>query len=490
MNIVRNTIQKMFQNPFLGCLSVVLGLTGLLTLFSTFQSIFFPYQIDYVEGMMLNHAGYFLEGTPPYLPISQFPYIACPYTPLFLMIYAGFISMFGPSLVLGRLLVFGSYGVCLVMVYLILRHLTKEKHGAFPVIMGTVLFGITQYVLLWSFLLRTDMMALMWTSMGLYWVMRFKYRRLVFIAVLFFLAAYFTKQTYLMAPISVMIMMFISHRKKGLLFAALFGFGLLIISGILNTVTDGQYLLHTIAYNLNDFRVVFLINGLLTFVLKHSVMTAFSIVGVIWTLKKRQGRLISLYVLLTFFAGITCGKVGSDTNYFLEVIMGMGILTGLGLKDITVSLKTPVVYHLVLSLLIIQSVVFLFEQSKYRYYVQPIMDVNSQKQLVKHMDKIDGPILSENMGLLAITHRKVPYQPFIMTQLYQQGVWQQDGFLAQLKNQYYKAIILSFHSPMENYRYSLRTKSRFTQEMIHLIDEKYASVEKFGEYHLYRPKNN
>ena len=107
----------------------------------------FQYPLDYGEGPLLNQALRLAQGEPLYPEkIESPPYLISNYPPLYVLLNAALVALFGPSLVLGRLVSFLSTLGAALMIAQIIRHFSKEN-DILPMLTGASLFLIIPYVL-------------------------------------------------------------------------------------------------------------------------------------------------------------------------------------------------------------------------------------------------------------------------------------------------------------------------------------------------------
>jgi hypothetical protein len=92
-------------------------------------------------------------------------------------------------------------------------------------------------------------------------------------------------------------------------------------------------------------------------------------------------------------------------------------------------------------------------------------------------------VTGEHMGLLALSGRTIPYQPFELKQLSDSGVWDQTPFLTELDSGKYP-LILMFRPVWSNVH-----ERRWTPEMLALISENYRYVNNYDQTVVYEWKD-
>jgi len=121
--------------------------------FRAVPTIFLPFQINYVEGPLLNGAINVARGLGAYPPSSGLPYVINQYGPPPYYLIALVVKLFGVGLTGPRLLVF-AFAICsAVLIALLVRHWT----GSFA---AALIFGVLYLTLptvqQWMVILRVD----------------------------------------------------------------------------------------------------------------------------------------------------------------------------------------------------------------------------------------------------------------------------------------------------------------------------------------------
>lgn len=230
---------------------LLMGLVASMAVFlvGRLKTIASPFEIVYGEGLLWYQTHMLLNGIPLYQTVTSTQYLIIPHTPLFVIICSWLPGVLGDSMLGGRIItLLCGLGSCL-MVYLITKKLTKNP----LVSLLAGLLVVTTYI--FRFLVpiyRVDTMALMFSLLGIYFFMKFEERgRLVYWTVPLFLLAFFTKQVYIVAPVSVCVYLLIKNHWKfasalkfGGIYLGALGGGLLI-GGLL---TNWELIIHNFMY--------------------------------------------------------------------------------------------------------------------------------------------------------------------------------------------------------------------------------------------------
>ncbi|MEJ5286291.1 MAG: hypothetical protein CH6_2505 [Candidatus Kapaibacterium sp.] len=209
----------------------------LITLIVMLFRINYPYQLEWMEGGEIEHIIRLLEGKNIYTePSLEFiPYI---YTPFFYYIGAGMSYLFGTSLATIRFLSLFSFILSLVFTYKIIFFITKDHFWS--------IVGVGIYVLsfsttgFWFDLARVDSLANLLIIISFYFLLKETKRDIFFSAVFSFLAFY-TKQSYLLVTIFLIIPLFIQKKKLAFFFSTVY-FALVITSTVVESIlSNGWY---------------------------------------------------------------------------------------------------------------------------------------------------------------------------------------------------------------------------------------------------------
>lgn len=198
----------------------------------------FPYDIQWMEGGMVDHVRRIMAGEPLYVaPDVDFtPYI---YTPFYFYVSAAVSTVTGVGLFQLRLVSLFASLVSFALIGALVRH---ETRNTFAAIVSVGLFSAT-FVLggAWFDLARNDTLMLALVLGGMYVAKVVdSWRGVVMSAVLFTLAG-LTKQTALAIAIAIAVYYALTNWRYGLAFVAIFGGLTLAFTLALDSASNGWY---------------------------------------------------------------------------------------------------------------------------------------------------------------------------------------------------------------------------------------------------------
>jgi len=446
------------------------------------SSLLYPYQIDYGEGFLLNQAKMLSEGKNIYKDISEEPFIISNYPPLYPLLWSLFVKLFGVSFFSGRII---SIISCLTISALIYKIVLKNTNNKKVAITSALIFLASPYVYSWSTLARVDMLGLLLSILGIYLVLTGEERK-VLLSIPIFIASFFTKQFFVMAPIAAFVYLVLRREKKlALKFGFLFLISLAALFSALNYFTENQFFLHVVLYNANPFSIHRAISCYIAFIRIHwglVLLSLYYLLVVVVTKERGENvRLLLIYFILSSLFALTVGKVGSSINYFLEVIAVSSVLSGLSIKRITNS-DNERYKDLLFVILIIQMVSFAHAPFISHSW-SSVYDLESN-QMVSEQIRNMNKVLSENGGILVINGKEIYFMPFEFTQLAIQGIWDDEKIVKEIRDKSFEAIILEFNIDCIDKPYKVE---RFTPKMIESIKENYYLARRIGRFFIYLP---
>lgn len=297
----------------------------------------YPFELEWMEGGMLNEVLQILQGRPLYVsPTVEFvPYV---YNPLYFYLAAGLAWVLGPGLFALRLLsLLATLGVLTLIFRFLRREGMARPHAGLAC---GVLAGCYSLGGWWFDLARTDMVCYLFFLVGLY-ALRFRrdWPGVILTALCFWLA-FLVKQNALPLALPLLLFAVWRDRRRGLALAGLWGG--LVAGGVLllNWLHEGWYLYYTFQVPrrfllLKDAVSLFLIHDLLPlapglagagFLLvrfwrrRELERLAFyglllaATLGVAWSIRRYDGAfdnsLIPVHLALALVLGLALGEAG------------------------------------------------------------------------------------------------------------------------------------------------------------------------------------
>jgi hypothetical protein len=259
------------------------------------------------------------------------------------------------------------------------------------------------------------------------------------------------------------------NRRQALIFISSFGVIGLLLFGTINTITHGGFFINIVVANINQY-VIYqaLTMGRQLFSIWPIILISCAMVIILTFYTRNRGSLIDqvqplqqdfiFYGLVFYSLGAlitagTIGKVGSNVNYFLELIAVCTIWCGLALKLIMDQKnKVKLIF---LGLLFVQSVWVL----GYSYILSQITigdlwgkignyeSLNEKVQIAVQK----GVVLSDDfMDMVVLSGQPIYYQPFEYGELYYAGLWDPTEFINQINQNEFPLIIISGNTLEKN----------------------------------------
>jgi hypothetical protein len=465
-------------------------------------------ELDYGEGIVMWQAANVTKWKKAYHPVEEYPHIVFHYTPLFHLTSRALAPLTNNLLEAGRLTsILSLAATCLIGALLTAWTLPPGGSGfarsvaAFTA--GALFFSTPVWT--WGVLMRVDMLAIFLTVVGLTLFVGARRRPLFsFLAFVFFVAAVYTKQTSLAAPIACFILAFIERPRRAL---QLLGFstalGLVVLALLLNA-TDGLILRHLITYNQNPYfpeqilsklkyHYQYLVGPLLFAGLfpiallrprKTRLITRLRIV-LKRTLFERCVLIVAVYFWMSaLIAAATISKQGAFDNYFLEMDVAAcwlsGMLVGWLARRISFTPRRAFVFLqvIVIFVLLVQcGTAWRKIAAIQRTHAHPPVD--RSHEVVNFIKELPGPVYSEDMVILMQAGKEIPAEPAIITALAADGKWNESGFVDRIRNAEFSAIVV---------RWTLNNEGRFSPRVVKAVQERYYPIPDFSPFTIYLPK--
>ncbi len=450
-------------------ITIGLSIYAFFFILQSFILIRYPYPVAYGEGIILNQARLLAQAKPIYQDINSYPYVVGNYPLIFPFFYSFFIKFFGVTLAWGRIITFFATLLSAFLVFSVVKSEARGINNSTYWAGG--LFLASPFIYNYYPMVRVDALAFLFSLLGLYFVYRYENCWKLYLAVIFFILALYTKQLFVAAPIATLIYLCIKNFKKAVLFFVLLVGIYVVLFFIINRLTDGQFFLHNYLYNMNRFSLHQLVKMYVKTLQSHSILFGLAVFWIAY--KKRWKSLFTYYFIVAGLVALSAGKLGSNYNYFCEFVGAGIIIIGEFLNGM--EQEKALVY----SLLLMQLVIFIHAPFMTGYTRKTLTEEQIQRisQFVKNTP---GPIISEDAGLLVLNGKEVLYQPFICTQLAHQGIWDQGRFLEDITNKKFSAIILTFK--LDDF-----DRARLTDEMAEVMKNNYILKQKIGMYYIYVP---
>lgn len=414
--------------------------------------ILYPYDLDAGEGLIINRSWLLSRGENIYPSIDHEPYFVMNYTPLFEFILAGLVKVFGPQIMLGRILSVGSAVLSGFFIYKIVYNLSQRHWSA---AIAGLMFFTSAWLTSWSVLCRIDVFALMFVLAGLSLLSdenRRHHAGMIILSGICFTAALFSRQSMVAAPVACMAayLLFVNQAQDKkrhwmelkLLMGVMAGL-ITVIFIALQTMTHGEFFRHSVLYTLGTFDIDNFQRWIAEYLKTHWIVTLISAAWIVFVFLSKKISLPVLFWMSSLAVTLTAGKLGSSINYFLEFWSASCILTGLAISHFENNhqkLGKTVGSILLMVLLAVQLIIF---QKRIDFTLPADEYRQASKDLSELISRAPGDVISEYTGYSIQNGKKFIYQSFSMAQLSLSGMWSEEKILNDIKNHRFDLIVLT-----------------------------------------------
>ncbi len=418
-----------------------------IDLFIIFSRMFYPYQLEWMEGAALVQVNCLLAGKTLYVPPS-IDFVPLIYPPLYFYVSAGITKIIGFGFGALRLVSFLSSALSALVIYLAVKEKTNSKFAA---LLGAGCFAST-FILTgqWFDIARTDMLAAALSMLGIYLArenynvtlpapvvqaevseakslkprknetlqsfhsFRVTYKDLL--SGLILALAFLTKQSALGVSLAVILYYFIFNWRRAIWFALSFALSIAILYGIfwLNSVGWVNYYLFTIpAAHAFDFSIGKIISVLIG---QFAFIPVFLIAGLLPILispRKLFNDQLYRYYIVMAGALIATGVIGrlnafSGPNVYVPSYLGVALLIGLEAGWLT-ELKIHPALILLEWVLLSAQFGFLVPAYFQTKTIPTQQDRAAGDALVAKIKSYSGDVLLLDNNYLALYAGKTPY---------------------------------------------------------------------------------
>ncbi len=500
----------------------VLGLIAVTAGGALCNGLFFiaqPYQINYGEGLVAWQAAHITDPALAYAPLDRYRFMVFQYPPLFQLatraMAAAVGTMRGDLLMAGRAVsLLSAVLLCVVIGWITFQ--TLPRRTSRPMRLFAAVFAgalpTTLYNFSWTWLARVDTLAICLSFSGLVlFAVRPRAASVQILASVLMVAALFTRQTLLAAPLACILTAFLIDRRSGLRMLL----AMSILGGAVLTWlawwTHGQVLLHLFRYNQNPFSIARAALGVLmnarhvAGLLVLAGGASLAILSGFWALVRCRRRdllsanlrangyrrsvlLLAVYSVLAALSALAFGKEGSDINYFLEWNLSLAPLAGILLFRAVPAAGRVRLQPAWLAVLAIPPLLFNagFDQARSGWLrmVLPVSAVDRQnmdvfEKALAQVRATPGPVFSEDMNLLYKSGKDIPADPVMIQCLAASGISDQRPFVRMIQQQRFALIVA----------YDLSSRERYSAAVAGAIGQAYEQTALIGDYRFYRPRS-
>jgi hypothetical protein len=484
-------------------------------------AIEYPYQWDYGEGNILDNVETLKQGLPLYTPFDQAPYTVVNYPPLYMLAIIA-LQTIAPleTVAMGRLLsCLCTLLTALVIGRIILRLLgtqTSRDLRVFASVSGGLVFLSVYPVWEWAPLMRVDILAVLFTSLGLLTFLKATdNNRWIYLSVAMFVLAGFTKQTAIAAPLACLLATLPTRRRLAAHLAVGIAGTAALVFLFLNVATDGNFYRHVIwANSMHEFTIERAALWTRELLATYPLFLVVSVVGASAVLlglgsgEQEQeantqpallsNSLVGWFFSLALVASFTVGKSGSSINYFIELMMASSILLGALIARGVAFYQRSIADErhrlsrraLFTSLMLLQLLQLSHTRDLHRTLYQHENTLPggptrlAAAEVVRRIQAVDGEVLSTDHTLLILGGKRLFFETRDMIRFYDRGLVDQAPMVSKVQNAEFPLIVVRrrTHGDITGERPG---RGRFTPAMLGWIKQNYQLDWSGAPYFIY-----
>lgn len=441
-------------------------------------------QFDYGEGPLFNqqlmlYRLIFERGNPAYRSLNIYqlgehpPFIVGNYPPVFPLMGALFMKIFGTTFTAGRMVSTLSIFGAAIMVGLIVWQGTGQ---ILPGILGAgILITMPDGIQSWGPYNRVDSLALFWSMLTIFLVLRYAGTRKVYWAIPFAVLTIYTRQDMVDGVFASFCFLVVRDWRRAIWVALISAAIILGAFIILQVWTHGAFYLNTVTDNVNAFSFGGSLGAWHRFISgEGAFIFPLAVAGAAAGLFGRGSVLWAIWLAGSVFVFATIGKTGAASNYYftleaasaacaalcvgrlrtffrhapfplwpLELILPACVFVLVhGQAPAWVPARLPLLQRaeaLVGSYKIADSGIAQMAGDK----VSPGDIQGDQTGIVSYLQSIQGPVMGISFpyGVVPQSGHMMQWQPFEFSVIYADGTWNPTPFVDAIQDRYYAAII-------------------------------------------------
>ena len=437
--------------------------------------------LNYGEGFVQLDVQRTAAGGALYGDPAQQPWTLQVYTPLYPWLVARLAPQGGSSYVPGRLVGYAAVLGTALLVGLAGRRRTGASAW------GVAAFYLTLPLFVsWGAAVRPDNLAVLCATAGVIWVDRAGAARAVLWAVPLFLAAGLAKQSTVAAPLAALVWLALRDWRLALTFGLALGAAAGLCIAALQLGSGGWFWLHTFdSHVAKPFVWARTWHVAASFFAFHAPVVVFGAGLWVWVLARRRLSCATLWLPISALAALSAGKVGSDTNYFLEPMAALALVAA---RELPLPLATDASRRQSVTAALAAALAVIAAAANLRLHLVNGAWIRPAEQrfaaVAAEWSPAAGDVLADDAGFLVYTGRPLVFRPFIMTQLAEAGMWDPRPLLDALENGRVTLAVIQ-REPAGIFH------SRYTPAMRRALEARYERVASYRtdfEYELYAPK--
>ncbi|MCM8764347.1 MAG: hypothetical protein NC830_03150, partial [Candidatus Omnitrophica bacterium] len=195
------------------------------------------------------------------------------------------------------------------------------------------------------------------------------------------------------------------------------------------------------------------------------------------------------YCLLSPITLLFSAKIGSETNYFLEIIALSSVATGILFEKIEVSAKgiflVACIAQMFLFLPFKSAPVFTKtygQELPFATGSHPSVALKEAGEIIEgELMSVSDPVFSEDTGWLVVAGKQVIMEPYQFSQLARYGRWDDDHIVDMIKEKQFNLILMNAVSYEKG-------SEKFTLSMLEAIRANYQIKRVIGNLYILEPK--
>lgn len=428
-------------------------------LYVVLNRLFFPYDLEWIEGGVADHVYRVVHGLPLYCePTLEYtPFV---YTPLYYYLSALLSLVTGMGFVPLRLL---SITCTMISFYIAGRFVYNETHSWFSTVVTIGLFAASySMTACWFDVGRVDNLMLMFLLGAVYFIRYHETYKGIIVSGVLFVLAFLSKQQITFAFASMLVFLVIQDWKKSLVLLVTFVTSLIVIVLLLDAIYDGWFSFYVFTLSVNVFGDTLNLNKLQEFIkVDIASNTAYALIVICSAaLVTRFGDKRKLLFYIFFVIGMILGVIpnriinGGAVNSAVPAFIAISILTGISVFVLSKYAKSKHSYPEIICLAtnIILLLVFVSGVYDPRKVIPVVTGQDNRSKIVELMKTTDGEVFCPSYGYLPTKAGKTMsaslssfYDIITSADSYQKQKMT-DAFLYRLKTHYYSLIILDQYS--------------------------------------------
>ncbi|MDD5644765.1 MAG: glycosyltransferase family 39 protein [bacterium] len=454
------------------------------------ENINSSWEIELGEGITLNEICRLRAGLPIYKNLATYPLIQVCYPPFSLWLMSRFVPddpqfMFGAC----RIIVFISSLLVSLIIFLIIKTLTASRFAA---LIGLGIYFSFTHILMWGSLLRVDFPGIFFMMLSLYLFVATKnkngFSRYIFAIPI--ILGILAKHSLVTVPAGIFVFCLVQKDIKRLaaLVAGCLSAGVIFL--IINFSTQGEFFRHIFLYTSPLWSIELLILQfppvIMDFILYIPILL-FWFGGKLRLRKKYM--LLSIMLVFSFISLFAMGRVWCTSNFSLELFCILSIIIAVSVFELEKHYKNFIALAYVL-LIIISSFVI----RKSYYSINPMYSHHLYRheynryetpKIISIIKREPENVLTQKASWSLLSGKEFLFDPMAMSLLSKKGLWDQNKFLADIKNKKFSLIVLRFD--VSDWP-DVDCKFDFTDEAVFGIKENYGLESVIYDAFIYKPK--